>query len=101
MDTDFIKTRMKDIALTGFKNYTPPKSIISDDELKVIKSLRDDNTIYKPDKRNDVVIINRADYQAWVQDILGDNTKFDLVVNTALRETLSNETKNDQITKRT
>ena len=29
----FIKTRMKDIALTGFKNYTPPKSIFSDDEL--------------------------------------------------------------------
>ncbi len=32
MDTDFIKTRMKDIALTGFKSYTPPKSIFSDDE---------------------------------------------------------------------
>ena len=95
MDTDFIKTRLKDIALTGFKNYTPPKSIFSDDELKVIKSLHDDETIYliKPDKGNGVVIINRADYKARMQDILSDNTKFNLVDNTALRETLAKETK--------
>ena len=71
MDTDFIKTRMKNIALTGLKNYTPPKSIFSDDELKVIKSLHDDETIYliKPDKGNGVVIINRTDYKARMQDI--------------------------------
>ena len=93
--TDFIKTRMKYIALTGFKNYTPPKSIFSDDELKVIKSLHDDETIYliKPDKGNGVVFINRADYKARMQDILSDNTKFNLVDNTALRETLTKETK--------
>ena len=95
MDTDFIKTRMKNIALTRFKNYTPPKSIFSDDELKVIKCLRDDDTIYliKPDKGNGVVIINRVDYKGRMQDILSDNTKFDLVNNTALKETLSKETK--------
>ena len=71
MDTDFIKTRIKNIALTGLKNYTPPKSIFSDDELKVIKSLHDDETIYliKPDKGNGVVIINRTDYKARMQDI--------------------------------
>ena len=42
-----------------------------------------DETIYliKPDKGNSVVIINRADYKARVQDILSDNT--------ALRETLT------------
>ena len=95
MDTDLIKTRMKDIALTEFKNYTLPKSIFSDDELKVIKCLQDDDTIYliKPDKGNGVVIINRVDYKARMQGILRDNTKFDLVNNTALKETLSKETK--------
>ena len=52
---------MKDIALTGFKNYTPPKSIFSDDELKAIKSLHDDETTYliKPYKGYGVVIINQ------------------------------------------
>ena len=95
MDIDSIKTRMKDIALTGFKNYTPPKSIFSDDELKVIKSLHDDETIYliKPAKGNGVVIINSADYKARMQDILSDNTKFNLVYNTKQRETLTKETK--------
>ena len=101
MDTDFIKTRMKDIALTGFKSYTPPKSIFSDDEHKVIKSLYDDDTIYliKPDKGSGVVIINRADYKARMQDILSDKTKFDLVDNTVLRETLTKETKNTNLLK--
>ena len=37
--------------------------------------------------------INRTDYQARMQDILGDNTKFNLVDNTALRETLTKKTK--------
>ncbi len=62
---------------------------------KVIKSLYDDDTIYliKPDKGSGVVIINRADYKARMQDILSDKTKFDLVDNTVLRETLTKETK--------
>ena len=40
-----------------------------------------------------MVIINRADYKARMQDILSDKTKFDLVDNTVLRETLTKETK--------
>ena len=40
-----------------------------------------------------MVIINRVDYKARMQDILSDNMKFDLVNNTALKETLSKETK--------
>ena len=39
-----------------------------------------------------MVIINCVDYKARMQDILSDNTKFDLVNNTALKETLSKET---------
>ena len=64
-------------------------------KLKVIKSLHDDETIYliKPDKGNGVVIINRTDYKARMQDILSNNTKFNFVDNTALRETLTKETK--------
>jgi hypothetical protein len=62
-DEELIKTRIKDIALTGYKTYIPPKSIFSDDELKTIKSLQNDKDIYliKPDKGNGIVIINRSD----------------------------------------
>ncbi len=40
-----------------------------------------------------VVIINRADYKARMQDILSDKTKFDLVDNIMLKETITKETK--------
>ena len=53
----------------------------------------------KPGKGNGVAIINRADYKARMQDTLGDNTKFDLVYNTALRETLSKEPKITKLNK--
>ena len=55
-------------------------------KLKVIKSLHDDETIYliKPDKGNGVVTINRTDCKARMQDILSDNTKFNLVDNPRL-----------------
>ena len=39
-----------------------------------------------------MVIINRADYKARMQDILSDQTKFDLVDNTVLKDTLTKET---------
>ena len=44
-DEELIKTRIKDIVLTGYKTYIPPKSIFSDDELKTIKSLQNDKDI--------------------------------------------------------
>ena len=53
----------------------------------------------KPGKGNGVTIINRVDYKARMQDTLGDNTKFDLVYNTALRETLSKEPKITKLNK--
>jgi hypothetical protein len=78
-DKDFIKTRIKDIVLTGYKTYIPPKSIFSNDELKTIKSLQNDKDIHliKPDKGNGIVIINRSDYKSRMFDILKDNTKFE------------------------
>ena len=78
-DEELIKTRINDIALTGYKTYIPPISIFSVDELKTIKSLQNDKDIYliKPDKGNGIVIINRIDYKSRMFDILKDNTKFE------------------------
>ena len=49
-DEELIKTRIKDIALMGYKTYIPPKSIFSD-EFKITEGLQKDNNIYliKPD----------------------------------------------------
>ena len=78
---ELIKTRIKHIALMGYKTYIPPKSIFSDDEFKIIKGLQKDNNIYliKPDKGNGVVIINRMDYNSRMLNILDDNTKFERI----------------------
>ena len=78
---ELIKTRIKDIALMGYKTYIPPESIFSDDEFKIIEGLRKDNNIYliKPDKGNGVVIINRTDYNSRMLNILDDNTKFERI----------------------
>ena len=39
---DSIKTKLKDISLTGFRTYSPPKSAFSDEEYKILKKLKED-----------------------------------------------------------
>ena len=74
-DKNSVKTKLKDIALTGYRTYTPPRSVFSDDEFKIIKALKEDNNIVimKPDKGNGV---NKEDYKRKVETILDDNNKF-------------------------
>ena len=43
-DKDFVKTKLKDIALSGFRNYTPPPFIFSDEKFKMLKCLRNDDS---------------------------------------------------------
>ena len=72
------KTRLKNIALSGYRNYTAPPFVFSSDEFKVLKNLKNDNSIFiiKPDKRNGVVIINRDDYWSKMESILSDTNHF-------------------------
>ena len=39
-DQDSIKTKLKDIALSGYRSYRPPTSMFSNEELKLLKSLQ-------------------------------------------------------------
>ena len=39
IDEDFLKTKLKDIALTGFRSYSPPNSIFSAEELRILNTL--------------------------------------------------------------
>ena len=45
IDKDFVKTRLKNIALSGYCNYTAPPFVFSSDEFKVLKNLKNDNSI--------------------------------------------------------
>ena len=60
------------VALSGYRNYTAPPFVFSSDEFKVLKNLKNDNSIFiiKPDKGNGVVIINRDDYWSKMESIL-------------------------------
>ena len=75
---DHIKTRLKDIALSSYRNYSPPNFLLTRDDYAILKSLKDDSTIHimKPDKGNGVVIINKTEYVEKMEEILNDSSKF-------------------------
>ena len=48
IDKDFVKTHLKNIALSSYRSYTappPPPFLFSSDEFKVQKNLKNDNSI--------------------------------------------------------
>ena len=78
---DFLKTRIKDIALSSFKEFNDSRgrdSNLSIEEHECLKNLaaKKDLVIQKSDKGNSIVILNKSDYIDRVKDILSDTTKF-------------------------
>ena len=94
-DKDFVKTELKDIALTRYRTYSPPKSTLSDDELKIIKRLKADKTIVivKPDKGNGVVILDRFDYESKMEELSQGTSKFTPLNDDPIKTTMKRETK--------
>ena len=92
---EFFKTKLKDIALSGYRNFSPPNFLLTSDDYKTLKGLKDDKNIIiiKPDKGNGVVILNRCDYNQKMNAILSDTTKFKTLTSDPLKATLSRETK--------
>ncbi len=90
---DHVKTRLKDIALSGYRNYSPPNFLLTQDDYRLLKNLRDDKSIHimKPDKGNGVVIVNRKDYTDKMDQILKDATKFEKLTSDPFKETLKRE----------
>ena len=91
IDKDFVKTRLKNIALSGYRNYTASPFVFSSDHFKVLKNLKNDNSIFiiKPGKGNGVVIINRDDYWSKMESILCDTNKFKPLNDDPIKTTLS------------
>ena len=75
---DSIKSKLRDIALSGFRSYSRPSFLYSREDINTLNDLRDDNTIVimKPDKGNGVVILDKDDYNQKIDTILADTSKF-------------------------
>ena len=95
MDKDFVKTRLKNIALSGLRNYNAPQCVFTPEEFKILKNLKNDNSIFvmKPDKGNGVVILNRYDYYSKMEMILDETSKFKLLEQDPVQMTFKRENK--------
>ena len=76
--SDFVKTKLKDILLGELKSYHHHSFVLSEEELKVLNGLKDDQDIVvvKRDKDNGVVILDKIDYNKKMEEILQDSSKF-------------------------
>ena len=79
---DFIRTRLKDIALSSFRDFkdSPARdnNLMKEEQecLKILSSKKD-LVVQKSDKGNSIVILNKSDYLTKVKEIISDTTKFE------------------------
>ena len=87
-----VKTKLKDIALSGHRSYSRPDLLFSKDDLKTLDDLKKDKNIVivKSDKGNGVVILDRG-YNRKMEDILRDTTKFERLDVDPVKLTLQRE----------
>ena len=94
--TEF-KLKMKSLAhkyYYGFKSYKI-FSIISKADISLLKSFASNKNIVvnKPDKGNGVVILDRSQYLASMNNIISDRNRFQLITEDIIKYTLKSEDK--------
>ena len=81
-DLDFVKTKIKDAALSSFRFYNAniPQNL-SDEELEALEKLSKNNNLVVPkaDKGNSVVLVDKDVYVNYMENILKDQNKFEKV----------------------
>ena len=81
-DLDFVKTRIKEVALSTYRNYNNnvPQHL-SKEEFLALQNLRKNKNIViqKSDKGNSVVVIDKADYLDKMDNLLNDTRKFEKI----------------------
>ena len=101
-DLDFVKTKIKDAALSLFRFYNGnvPQNLF-DEELKALEKLSENHhlVVQKADKGNSVVLFDRDVYVNQMENILKDNTKFEKVdkKTRTLNFQINHEKRNNQI----
>ena len=86
---------LKNIALFGLRNYNAPQCVFTAEEFKILKNLKNDNSIFvlKSDKGNGIVILNRDDYYSKMETILNDSSNFKLLEQDPIQMTFKRENK--------
>ena len=72
------KSNLKDIAFSGFRSYSRPSFLYTQDDSETLNDLKNSKSIVimKPDKGNDgVVILSKSDYNNKMDTILPSNVK--------------------------
>ena len=87
---DFFKTKLKDIAPSGYWNYSPPNFLLTQEHYQLLKNLSDD-LIMKSDKGNRIVLVNKDDFLSKMHEILTDTTKFKLLSSNLFKHTINQE----------
>ena len=81
-DLDFVKAKIKDVALSSFRFYNANVSQdLSEEKLKAFEKLFKNNNlvVQKADKCNSVFLVDRYVYVNHMENILKGNTKFEKV----------------------
>ena len=78
-------------AYSGFRSYNRPNALYTQEELNILKDLRNDSNIMKPDKGNGVVILDKHDYDKKMDEVLSDMSKFELLNENTIKITLKRE----------
>ena len=80
---DFVKTKIKDVALTSFRNYNVnlPLNLL-DEECKALQNLSKNTNLVmqKSDNGNSVVILDEGVYTKRRESLLSDNAKFEKLI---------------------
>ena len=74
-----IKNALQGLAF-NLVNIWDPGICKDTNEIKVIKKLRKDIAIFKPDKSSGVVLLNKNDYTTFARNLFKDNRKLILKV---------------------
>ena len=78
---DFVKTKVKDAALTSFRNYNVnlPRNL-SDEEFKALQNLSKNTNlvIQKSDKGNSVVILDKDNHIKRMESFLSNKAKLEI-----------------------
>ena len=82
-DLDFVKTKIKDVALSSFRSFKthPDSPNLSEQEFVALKKLSKnlDLVIQKSDKGNSVVLVDKASYLQRVEALLVNSDKFQTI----------------------
>ena len=80
---DFVKTKIKDVALTSFRNYNVnlPLNLL-DEECKALQNLSKNTNLVmqKSDNGNSVVILDEGVCTKRRESLLSDNAKFEKLI---------------------